>query len=120
MAMKNRHGVEIRPWAVVRLRFRPTDRDLHPAVILSNEEYCADSRILRVNVLHGTKVSPGSPARAHQVLLNGAEGLEFLTAVDCGYVYAVNKDDIEVEIGTVGAERRRALKRKIIEVLRLV
>jgi hypothetical protein len=82
----------------VRLRFRPTDRDLHPAVIVSNDEYCADPRILRVNVLHGTKVAPGNPARAHQVLLNSAEGLDFLTAIDCGYVYGVNKDDINVRI----------------------
>jgi hypothetical protein len=118
--VKNRHGVEIRPWAVVRLRFRPTDRDLHPAVIISNEEYCSDERILRVNVLHGTKVSPGSPARAHQVLLNGSDGLDFLTAIDCGYVYGVAKEDLVAHVGTVGVERRRMLKRKIIEVLRLL
>ena len=94
----------------MRLKFRPTDRDLHPAVIVSNDEYCADPRILRVNVLHGTKVAPGNPARAHQVLLNSAEGLDLLTAIDCGYVYGVNKDDIVADVGMVGIERRRALK----------
>ena len=25
--MKNAHGVELRQWAVVKVRFRPTDRD---------------------------------------------------------------------------------------------
>jgi hypothetical protein len=118
--MKNRHGVEIRQWAVVRLKFRPTDRDLHPAVIVSNAEYCEDPRILRVNVLHGTKVAPGNPARSHQILLDSAEGLDFPTAIDCGYVYGVNKDEIVADVGIVGVERRRALKRKIIEVLRLL
>lgn len=105
---------------MVRLRFRPADRDLHPAVIVSNEEHCGDPRILRVNVLHGTKVAPGNPARAHQVLLNGADGLDFPTAIDCGYFYGVAKDDLVAYIGTVGVERRRILKRKIIEVLRLL
>lgn len=118
--MKNRFGVEIRQWAVVRLKFRSTDRDAHPAVIVSNDEYCGDPRILRVNVLHGTKVSPGSPARSHQVLLNSADGLDFLTAIDCGYLYGVGKDDIVSAVGLVNAERRRALKRKICEVLRLM
>jgi hypothetical protein len=118
--MKNRYGVEIRPWSVVRLRFRPADRDLHPAAIISNEECCSDPWILRVNALHGTKVAPGTPPRTHQVLLNRAEGLDFLTAFDCGYVYGVAKDDVVSAVGTVGAERRRMPKRKIIEVLRLL
>jgi len=118
--MRNKHGVELHQWAVVRLRFRPTDRDYHPGVIVSNEEHCADERISRVNILHGTKTAPGSPARPHQVILNGADGLDFQTAIDCSYFYGVAKDDVMAAEGTVGAERRRALKRKIIEVLRLL
>lgn len=118
--MKNRFGVELAQWRVVQVKFRPSDRDAHPAVIVSNEELCADPRITRVNVLHGTKTAPGNPARPHQILLNSAEGLDFPTAIDCGYVYSVAKDEIIAEFGQVGAERRRALKRKIIEVLRLI
>ena len=44
----------------------------------------------------------------------------FLTAINCGYVYGVAKDDLVAQLGTVGVERRRMLKRKIIEVLRLL
>lgn len=117
--MRNRHNVELRQWAVVKVRFRPADRDEHPAVVISNDEHCADARVARVNVLHGTKTSPGNPARAHQALLNSAEGLDFVTAVDCSYVYTVEKDAITSGVGTVSHERRRILKRTIIAAFRL-
>jgi len=53
-------------------------------------------------------------------LLNGAEGFDFQTAVDCAYFYSVAQDDITASVGVVSVERRRVLKRKIIEVLRLL
>jgi hypothetical protein len=118
--MKNRNNVELSQWAVVRVRFRPTDRDEHPAVIVSNDEHCADARLTRINILYGTKISPGNPPRAHQSLLNSADGLEFLTAVDCSYFYTVEKDAITTGLGTIGHERRRALKRTIIAAFRLL
>lgn len=118
--MKNKHGVELRQWAVVKVRFRPADRDAHPAVIVSNDEDCADERLLRLNLLHGTKTAPGNPIRAHQVILNAAEGLDFRTAVDCGFFYTMAKDDIRESVGIVSSERRRALKRSIIAVYRLL
>ncbi len=74
---------------MVNVRFRPTDRDEHPAVVISNDEHCGDARLRRLNVLYGTKISPGSPHRTHQALINSAEGLDFLTAVDCSYFYTV-------------------------------
>jgi len=118
--MRNKHGVEMRQWAVVRVRFRPTDRDEHPAVIVSNDEHCSDARLTRLNILYGTKTSAGNPARPHQSLLNSAEGLEFLTAVDCSYFYTVEKDAITATYGSVGPERRRAVKRTIIAAYRLL
>ena len=117
--MKNKHNVELRQWAVVKLRFRLTDRDEHPAVIVSNDEDCSDIRVTRLNVLHGTKTAPGNPARPHQSLLNSADGLEFLSAVDCSYFYSVEKDAITATFGMVSPERRRALKRTIITAYRL-
>ena len=118
--MKNAHGVELRQWAVVKVRFRPTDRDEHPAVVVSNDEHCADVRVNRLNVLYGTKTAPGSPARAHQSVLNSADGLEFLTAVGCSYFYSVEKDSITSGLGVVSHERRRAMKRIIIASYRLL
>jgi len=118
--MRNKHSVELRQWSVVRVRFRPTDRDEHPAVVISNDEHCGDARLTRLNILYGTKISAGNPARPHQALLNSAEGLDFLTAVDCSYFYTVEKDAITAAYGSVGSERRRALKRTIIAAYRLV
>jgi len=118
--MRNKHNVDLRQWAVVKVRFRPNDRDEHPAVIVSNDEHCSDTRLTRINVLYGTKTSPGNPPRLHQALLNSAEGLDFLTAVDCSYFYAIDKDAITLGVGNIGSERRRALKRTIIACYRLL
>jgi hypothetical protein len=52
-------------------------------------------------------------------LLNGADGLDYRTAVDCGVFYLVNKRDCSPVIGSVSRERRRAIGRKMIEILRL-
>lgn len=110
----------LRQWDVVRVRFRATDRDRHPAVVISNDEICADARVGRVNVLHGTKTAPGNPPRIHQALLNSADGLEFLTAMDCAYLYSIAKSEITEHLGTVSLERRRILKRTIIAAHRLL
>lgn len=118
--MKNKHGVALRQWDVVKVRFRPTDRDEHPAVVVSNDEHCADSRLSRLNLLYGTKIAPGNPPRPQQALINSAEGRDFLTAVDCSYLYTVEKDAVTQSLGSVGVERRRALKRTIIAAFRLM
>jgi hypothetical protein len=118
--MRNKHQVELRQWAVVKVRFRLNDRDEHPAVVVSNDEHCADHRLTRINVLYGTKISPGNPPRIHQTLLDSAEGLDLLTAVDCSYLYTVEKDSITAAVGIVGPERRRTLKRTIIASFRLL
>ena len=106
-------------WDIVRVRINPKDRDAHPAVVLSGEEDCQDPKFLRINVLYGSKRPPAAVLHPWQVLLNGADGLDFLTAVDCGVFYLVSKDACSPAIGRVSLERRRAIGRKIIEVLRL-
>jgi len=118
--MRNKHNVELRQWAVVKVRFRPTDRAEHPAVVVSNDEHCADTRLTRLNVLYGTKTSPGNTPRLHQALLNSADGLDLLTVVDCSYFYTIDKDAITSGLGSVSPERRRALKRTIIASYRLL
>jgi hypothetical protein len=46
--------------------------------------------------------------------------LDLLTAVDCSYLYTVEKDSITAAVGIVGPERRRTLKRTIIASFRLL
>ncbi len=112
--------MNLHQWDVVRVRLNPKDRDLHPAVVISCEEDCSDTRLLRINVLYGSKLPPGDSAEEWQVRLNGADGLEFPTVVDCGLIYMVDKALCAEVIGRVTPERRRQIGRKIIEVLRLL
>jgi len=106
-------------WDIVRVRINPKDRDAHPAVVLSCEEDCQDPEFLRVNVLYGSKKAPAQRIDPWQVLLNGADGLDFQTAVDCGVFYLVLKSSCSPVVGSVGLERRRQMGRKINEILRL-
>ena len=106
-------------WDIVRVRINPKDRDAHPAVVLSCEEDCQDPELLRINVLYGTKRPPGALLEPWQVLLNGADGLDFQTAVDCGVIYLVPKAACSATTGCVSLERRRMIGRKINEILRL-
>ena len=53
------------------------------------------------------------------MLLNGADGLDFQTAVDCGIFYLVEKSACSSALGSVSLERRRQIGRKVNEVLRL-
>ena len=106
-------------WDIVRVRVNEHDRDAHPAVVISCEEDCQDPEFLRVNVLYGSKKPPAAGVQPWQMLLNGADGLDFRTAVDCGVFYLVNKGACSPAIGAVTFERRRAIGRKMIEILRL-
>lgn len=106
-------------WDIVKVKVDPKDRDAHPAVVLSSEEDCQDPQFLRINVLYGSKRPPAASLESWQVLLNGADGLEYQTTVDCGLIYLVSKASCSPALGSVGHERRRLIGRKINEVLRL-
>ena len=43
--------MKIEQWDIVRFRINTADRDLHPGVVVSAAEWCADDRKLRLNVL---------------------------------------------------------------------
>ena len=85
---------ELHQWDVVKVRINPEDRDEHPAVIISPEELCADLRKTKLNVLYGTTRRPGENPRPHDVVLNGADGLEHQTLVGCAYFYGVDRRKI--------------------------
>jgi len=106
-------------WDIVRVRINPRDRDAQPAVVLSCEEDCLDPHLQRVNVLYGSKRPPADLLEPWQVQLNGADGLDFPTAFDCGLFYLVDKAACSPTTGRVSLERRRQVGRKINEILRL-
>ena len=110
---------ELHQWDVVKVRINPEDRDEHPAVIISPEELCADLRKTKLNVLYGTTRRPGENPRPHDVVLNGADGLEHQTLVGCAYFYGVDRRKITGSMGRVALEHRRQIGRKIVASYRL-
>ena len=91
------------------------DKDLvgHPAVILSPPDILDDDKQLRINVLIGSKRIPAEAAKPHQVVLNGADGLEFPTLIDCSLVYQVRKASILRLSGRVAHARRSAVAARV-------
>jgi hypothetical protein len=109
----------VRQWDIIRFKIRPQDIDLHPGVVLSGEEWCASDQLGNLNILACSKRPPAAELKHHQVLLNGADGLDFRTTVDCRFFHIITKTEVHEVIGRVATERRRSIGRKINEVLRL-
>lgn len=105
-------------WDIVKIRINPEDRDEHPAVVISPEEFCTDDRKTKLNILYGTFRRPGQSARPHQVILNGADGLEHATVVDCVYIFGIDRKKVSGILGRVGIERRRQIGRAIVATYR--
>ena len=103
----------LRRWDIVFVRADEKDAVGHPGVVLSPEDTLEDPRQHRINVLIGSKKSPAYPAAPRHVLLNGADGLDQLTLIDCSLVVVVRKANILRLAGTVSLERRREIQRKV-------
>ncbi len=105
--------MKLRRWDIVFVAIDDKDAVGHPAVVLSHEARLDDVRVQRINVLVGTKKQPAEASREHHALLNEADGLDFLTAVDCSFVYTVQKVRIKRVAGTVSYARRADIQRKV-------
>lgn len=106
-------------WDIVFLRTDEKDATDHPAVVLSNPDILQDPRHLRINVVTGTKKPPAAQARPHQVILNGADGLEFATLFDCAFVSVARKSSIIRSAGRVAHARRGQIATKLRAALGL-
>jgi len=87
------------------------DAGPHPAVIISHPDRAARAPL--VNVLIGSSQKASRPARENEVVLNGADGLDWETLVKCDLLYLVEKERLYRSRGTVTAVRRRALVQRI-------
>lgn len=105
--------MKLRRWDIVFLQVEETDATGHPAVVLSGENTLEDTKQHRFNVVLGTKKAPAASSADHQVLLNGADGLEHLTQVDCSLVYVARRASVIRLAGTVALERRKHIQRKV-------
>ena len=109
----------LRRWDIVFVRIDEKDAVGHPAVVLSDQSMLDDAKQLRVNVLMGTKKQPAQAATDHHVILNGADGLEFLTLLDCSFVFTARKISILRSAGNVTLNRRKEIQRKLRNYLGL-
>ena len=109
----------VHQWDIVRVRVNPDDRDEHPAVILTCEEFCLSLHRHRLNVLYGSSLRPGEKRESYEITLNGAAGLERPTVFSCAHVYTVDRRKITAAVGRVAPERRRQIGRTLVAVFRL-
>ena len=105
--------MKLRRWDIIKIPAADNDPVGHPGVVLSAEDILDDDKQQRFNVLVGTKKQPAERAKEHNVVLNGADGLSFLTLLDCSLIYVVRKAQIKERLGVVAFERRQEIKRKV-------
>ena len=105
--------MKLRPWDVVFARADERDPVGHPAVVLSCADILDDEKHQRINLVTGSKRPPAYSLRSHHVQLNGSDGLEFATLIDCSMIYVVRKASLLRLVGSVSYERRREIARKI-------
>lgn len=105
--------MNLRRWDIVFVRADERDEVGHPGVVLSPEDILEDERLTRINVLMGSKKSPAYSPQPRHVVLNGADGLDHLTVVDCSLVMVAAKSRVLRLAGTVTLERRKEIARKV-------
>ena len=59
----------------------------HPVVLISHPDICTRAKV--VNVLFCTSQRQGRQPYPHEVMLNGADGMDWETFCDCATIYAV-------------------------------
>jgi hypothetical protein len=109
--------VTIQQWEIWKARPYGVQAD-HWFVILSGSERlqspaCAQLNGLACFTLRG-------PLRTTDVRLNAADGFSAATVCQCDLVYLLQKSSLHSRLGMVSWERQQAIKRKLIEVLRIV
>ena len=62
---------------------------------------------------------PAEAAKSHQAILDEADGLEFLTLVNCALIYQVRKAGILRSAGVVSHGRRGAIATRVRAALGL-
>jgi len=103
-------------WDIWTLDF--PGRGEHPAVLVSHPDRCARAAV--VNVLYCTSQRQSRPVRENEVLLNSADGLDWETFCVCDHLYSIETNQLIEKRGHVSRERRRIIRRKIIQLYRLL
>ncbi len=107
----------MRQWEIFLIPFE--SEKPHPAVIISNDERCLNADLGYVNALICTSAKLNREPKRNEIILDGADGLDWKTAVRCDVIYLLPKADFQERRGIVDPLRRVAIGRKIAETLRL-
>ena len=91
----------MKPWDIFLWNFPGIGP--HPAVIISHSERVAHKP--EVNVLLCSSHRTNRPPRQKEVLLNGADGLDWETSVKCDLAYTVPKNQLTQKRGEVSTMR---------------
>lgn len=98
-------------------RFNFADQGEHPVVLVSHSNLCAHASV--VNALYCTSQRQNRGPKAHEVLLNGEDGLDWETFCDCSRMYLLDSSKLFGHRGRVSLERRREIRARIRDVFRL-
>ena len=97
-------------------RFNFPEKGEHPVVLISHSDFCARAV---VNVLYCTSQRQSRAPKPYEVLLDGADGMDWETFCDCSIMYAVPTVGLFGKRGHVEPERRDAIRDKLRNVFRL-
>ncbi len=104
----------MRQWDIFLFPF--TEELPHPVVILSIDERVEARK--HINGLLCVTLR-GRPLGLHEVLLNGADGLDWELAVRCDLIHLLERDRFQERRGRVIPERQVQISRKLMECFRL-
>lgn len=91
----------------------------HPVIILTPDEQASNADLHHVNVLMVVSLRGGRGLKKLEVALNGADGLDHLSATKVLPIHLIHKKDLGEKRGVVSTLRRKAIAAKICEVYRL-
>ena len=107
----------IRQWELWKARPHGLQQD-HWFVILAGHERLQSARHSQINGLACFTLR-GS-MRSTDVRLNSADGFQAPTVCQCDLIFLLEKSLLHSNLGTVSYERQQAIKRKLIEVFRII
>jgi hypothetical protein len=105
-------------WEIYDYPF-PDPIGLHPVIVLSPSEIAENPDVLDVNVFMVVSLRAARPLKKFEVALNGADGLDNLSAAKVLPIYFVKKSDLGRKRGFVTRIRQQILTAKIREAYRL-
>jgi mRNA-degrading endonuclease toxin of MazEF toxin-antitoxin module len=85
----------------------------HPAIIISNEARVALKPEVCVLLCSSRRAT--RPPKATEVVLNGADGLDWETLVKCDLIYTAPTDQLKNHRGSVTKIRRRQIAEKVVK-----